>query len=82
VALAIAQVALGHAAAAVLEDYREWEVAAGLALALEAGAVVLDRHGRPDPIPTGGLLVAAPSTASVVLDRWRAAASPRQTEPG
>jgi myo-inositol-1(or 4)-monophosphatase len=57
-------------------------VAAGLALALEAGAVVLDRHGRPDPIPTGGLLVAAPSTASVVLDRWRAAASPRRTEPG
>jgi myo-inositol-1(or 4)-monophosphatase len=82
VALAIAQVALGHAAAAVLEDYREWEVAAGLALALEAGAVVLDRHGRPDPIPTGGVLVAAPSAASVVLDRWRDAASPRQTEPG
>jgi hypothetical protein len=44
--------------------------------------VVLDRHGRPDPIPTGGLLVAAPSAASVVLDRWRAAASPRQNEPG
>jgi myo-inositol-1(or 4)-monophosphatase len=86
VALAIAQVALGHAAAAVLEDYQEWEVAAGLALALEAGAVVLDRSGRPDPMPAGGLLVAAPSAASVVLDRWRAAASrttrsPAEPEP-
>jgi myo-inositol-1(or 4)-monophosphatase len=72
-ALAIAQVALGHAVAAVLEDYREWEVAAGLALALEAGAVVLDRSGRPDPVPAGGLLVAAPSAASDVLGWWRAA---------
>lgn len=73
--LAIAQVALGHAAAAVLEEYRGWEVAAGLALALEAGAVVLDRCGRPDPVPENGLLVAAPSAAAQVLDCWRAASS-------
>ncbi|MBO0875623.1 MAG: inositol monophosphatase, partial [Pseudonocardia sp.] len=71
--LAIAQVALGHAVAAVLEDYRSWEVAAGLALALEAGAVVLDAHGRPDPVPADGLLVVTPSAAGEVLDRWRAA---------
>ena len=72
-ALAIAQVALGHAVAAVLEDYREWEVAAGLALALEAGAVVLDRLGHPDPVPAGGLLVAAPTAAPDVLGWWHAA---------
>jgi len=72
-ALAIAQVALGHAVAAVLEDYRDWDVAAGLALALEAGAVVLDRDGRPDPVPQGGLLVAAPSAAPDVLRWWQPA---------
>jgi myo-inositol-1(or 4)-monophosphatase len=79
-ALAITQVALGHAVAAVLEDYREWDVAAGLALALEAGAVVLDRRGRPDPVPVGGLLVAAPSAAADVLGWWQAAV-PDAAEP-
>ncbi|WP_028934778.1 inositol monophosphatase family protein [Pseudonocardia spinosispora] len=71
-ALAISQVALGHAVAAVLEDYREWDVAAGLALALEAGAVVLDRDGRPDPLPANGALVAAPAAADEVLSWWGA----------
>jgi len=80
-ALAIAQVALGHAVAAVLEDYREWDVAAGLALALEAGAVVLDRHGRPDPVPTGGLLVAAPSAAADVLAWWQEASGSAAEAP-
>lgn len=75
--LAIAQVALGHAVAAVLEDYRSWEVAAGLALALEAGAVVVDAHGRPDPVPENGLLVVAPSAAEEVLGCWRAAHAER-----
>jgi len=51
-ALAIAQVALGHAAAVVLDRYAEWDVAGGLALAAEAGAVVLDRRGTPYPCPT------------------------------
>jgi myo-inositol-1(or 4)-monophosphatase len=69
-ALAIAQVALGHAVAAVLPDYREWDVAAAVGLALEAGAVVLDRQGNPDPLPTGGLLVAAPAAAAEVLAWW------------
>lgn len=70
-ALAITQVALGNAAAAVLEEYRAWDVAAGLALALEAGAVVLDRHGRPNPFATDGLLVAVPSAVTEVLGWWQ-----------
>jgi myo-inositol-1(or 4)-monophosphatase len=70
-ALAVTQVVLGHAVAAVLEDYRQWDVAAGVALALEAGAVVLDRDGKADPLPSGGLLVAAPSAAEEVLGWWR-----------
>jgi myo-inositol-1(or 4)-monophosphatase len=72
-ALALAQVAMGHAVAAVLPEYRPWDVAAGLALALEAGAVVLDRHGRPDPAPRDGVLVAAPAAAEDVLAWWRLA---------
>ncbi|MEU6641118.1 inositol monophosphatase [Saccharomonospora sp. NPDC046836] len=66
-ALSITQVALGHAAAAVLRGYREWDVAGALALAIEAGAVVLDQHGESAAIPADGLLVAAPAVAHEVM---------------
>src|SRR2546430_5210580 len=62
-ALAIAQVALGHAAAAVLHSYHEWDVAGSVALAIETGAVVLGRHGEDAPLPVDGLLVGAPCLA-------------------
>ncbi|MBP2476062.1 myo-inositol-1(or 4)-monophosphatase [Crossiella equi] len=74
-ALAVAQVALGHAVAAVLDSYREWDVAASAALALESGAVVLDRHGRRCALPADGMLVATPAAARDVLSWWRAAAT-------
>jgi myo-inositol-1(or 4)-monophosphatase len=70
-ALAITQVALGHAVAAVLDDYQEWDVAGALALAAESGATVLDRRGDPSRLPTDGLLVAAPGVATHVHDWWR-----------
>ncbi|MCW0215699.1 MAG: inositol monophosphatase [Pseudonocardia sp.] len=70
-ALAIAQVALGRAAAAVLERYHEWDVAAALCLAAEAGAVVVDRAGRADPLPADGLLVAVPGVADEVHAWWQ-----------
>jgi myo-inositol-1(or 4)-monophosphatase len=70
-ALALAQVALGHAVAAVLTSYHPWEVAAGMALALEAGAVALDKDGNPDPLAPDGLVVAAPAVAKEVLTWWR-----------
>ncbi|GDY29425.1 inositol monophosphatase family protein [Gandjariella thermophila] len=73
-ALAVAQVALGHAAAAVLHSYHEWDVAGAIALALEAGAHVLDRHGEDTPLPVDGLLVAAPGVADEVLSWWQKAA--------
>ncbi|MFC5992599.1 inositol monophosphatase family protein [Pseudonocardia hispaniensis] len=71
-ALAITQVALGHAVATVLDSYHEWDVAGALGLALEAGAVVVGRDGRPDPLPAGGLLVAAPGVAQRVHGWWAA----------
>lgn len=74
-ALAITQVALGNAVAAVVDGYREWDVAGALCLATEAGAAVVDALGRPEPLPTGGLLVAWPDTLEVVAGWWRAASA-------
>ena len=73
-ALAITEVALGHAVAAVLDGYRDWDVAGALCLAAEAGAVVVDRGGRRDPMPDGGLLVAMPQVLDDVFGLWSAAA--------
>ncbi|RLK60691.1 MULTISPECIES: inositol monophosphatase family protein [Actinokineospora] len=70
-ALAVTQVALGHAAAAVLHSYHEWDVAGAVALALESGAAVLDRRGEDAPLPVDGLLVAAPGVAETVLSWWQ-----------
>ncbi|MCP2260413.1 myo-inositol-1(or 4)-monophosphatase [Streptoalloteichus tenebrarius] len=81
-ALAVTQVALGHAVGAVLDDYHEWDVAGGLGLALESGAVVLNRDGEADPMPRDGLLVAAPEVAARVLDWWRAAEDGARRDPG
>ena len=70
-ALAITQVALGHAVAATLERYHEWDVAGALCLATEAGALVLGRDGRAAPMPEGGMLVVAPHAAAEVAAVWR-----------
>jgi myo-inositol-1(or 4)-monophosphatase len=70
-ALSIAQVALGHASAAVLHSYHEWDVAGSVAMAIEVGAVVLDRRGEGTALPVDGLLVAAPSVADEVLSWWQ-----------
>lgn len=70
-ALAITQVALGRAVAAVLDAYREWDVAGALCLAAEAGAVVVDVDGARDPLPAGGVLVAVPGSVDTVLGWWR-----------
>ena len=70
-ALAITQVALGHAVAAVLEEHHEWDVAGAACLALEAGAVIVDGEGRPDPLPAGTMIVAVPGALDTVLGWWR-----------
>ncbi|GAA0919485.1 inositol monophosphatase [Pseudonocardia zijingensis] len=72
-ALAVTQVALGHAVAAVLEGHREWDVAGAACLAAEAGAVVVDGDGRPDPLPRDTMIVAVPGALDAVLGWWRAA---------
>ena len=72
-ALAITQVALGHAVAAVLDGFQEWDVAGAVCLAAEAGALVVDGAGRPDPLPTGVMIVAVPGALDDVLGWWAAA---------
>jgi myo-inositol-1(or 4)-monophosphatase len=71
-ALAITQVALGHAVAAVLEGYHEWDVAGAACLAVEAGAVIVDGSGRSDPLPGEAMIVAVPGALDAVLAWWRA----------
>lgn len=73
-ALAITQVALGQATAAVLHSYDVWDVAGALALAVESGATVLDRQGRPTRLPEDGLLVAAPGVGDKAFGWWQRAA--------
>jgi myo-inositol-1(or 4)-monophosphatase len=74
-ALAITQVALGHAMAAVLDSYQEWDVAGALTLAIESGAAVLDRRGARSALPPDGLLVARPGVADDVFEWWQQAAA-------
>jgi myo-inositol-1(or 4)-monophosphatase len=70
-ALAITQVALGHAVAAVLDHFREWDVAGAVCLATEAGALVVDGEGDPEALPADTLIVAAPGALDEVLGWWR-----------
>jgi myo-inositol-1(or 4)-monophosphatase len=46
-------------------------VAGSVAMAIEVGAVVLDRRGEGTALPADGLLVAAPSVADEVLSWWQ-----------
>jgi myo-inositol-1(or 4)-monophosphatase len=64
-ALAITQVALGRAAAAILPSagYFVWDVAGALILAQEAGMTVSDLDGKEDTLPLDGLIVATPGLA-------------------
>ncbi len=69
-ALAVTQVALGRAAAAILPSagYQVWDVAGALSLAIEAGLSVTDLDGVPDLLPLAGLIVAAPLVAAEAID--------------
>ena len=77
-ALALATVATGRAAAAVLGGaYQTWDVAAGALIAREAGARVFGHDGaeaaRSDGPPAAGMLIAAPGVAEDLRDDLLAA---------
>lgn len=74
-ALDLAVAGLGRAAVTILAGgYNSWDVAAGLAIAREAGLAVYDLRGRTDdPVPAGGLLVAPPILAESAWHAWMSA---------
>jgi len=62
-ALSIAQVHLATRRPRCWHSYHEWDVAGSVAMAIEAGAVVLEPPREDTTLPTDGLLVAAPAFA-------------------
>lgn len=74
-ALSLATVAAGRAAAAVIGRYNPWDVLGGIAIAREAGAVVMSRQGLHTEAmpPADGLLVAAPGVAEAAWRAWTGA---------
>jgi fructose-1,6-bisphosphatase/inositol monophosphatase family enzyme len=66
-ALALYSVALGHAAGAIIGSFHLVDDLAGVLLAQEAGAVVLER--------AGGVMVAAPGVAEELALLWKTGTS-------
>ena len=71
-ALALAHVAAGRAAVAVLGAYHPWDVMAGVLVACESGAQLLSRRGPALAPPGDGLLVACPGVALQASQAWLA----------
>lgn len=70
-ALALASVACGRAAAAVLGESNPWDALAGVLIAREAGARVLGPDGRPhEDLPAEGMVVAGAGVAHQVWRAW------------
>jgi myo-inositol-1(or 4)-monophosphatase len=51
----------------------KWDMAAGILMVTEAGGVVADADGGPDPLATGTILVSNPDLQPQVLERLKAA---------
>ncbi|QFY07560.1 inositol monophosphatase [Nonomuraea phyllanthi] len=70
-ALALATVGAGRAAGVVLSGhYNAWDVAAGVLIARESGALIFDREGRHDDVPLHGVLAAPSSSAEELWRTW------------
>jgi myo-inositol-1(or 4)-monophosphatase len=73
-ALDLAYVAAGRFDGFWERGLGRWDMAAGLLLVTEAGGVVSDADGGPDPLATGTICVANPELHPQVLQRLKAAA--------
>jgi myo-inositol-1(or 4)-monophosphatase len=73
-ALDLAWVAAGRFDGFWERDLSPWDMAAGLLLVLEAGGVVTDADGGPDPLATGSVCVANSQLHPLLLERLAAAA--------
>lgn len=61
-------VAAGSLGASVMLSNKPWETAAGVLLAREAGALVLDREGRPHTLESTSTVAVAPALADELLE--------------
>ena len=50
---------------------KPWDMAAGIVLAREAGAIVKDLDGGDDPLDSGNIIVASPKTLEEMLERLK-----------
>lgn len=74
-ALDLAWLAEGKLDAALTLSNHPWDMAAGVVIAREAGAVVIDRDGRTHDVRSSVTLAVAPSLAQAVLGIYQKAAS-------
>lgn len=79
--------AAGRGSGAIIHRFSPIDHLASALIAHEAGAVVLDRTGRPTLFPSeGGILVAAPDVADELFRLWEGAAAEEdaaaEAEPG
>jgi myo-inositol-1(or 4)-monophosphatase len=73
-ALDLAWVAAGRFDGFWERDLSPWDIAAGILLVIEAGGVVTDADGAPDPLATGSICAANAAMHTQLLDRLKAAA--------
>jgi myo-inositol-1(or 4)-monophosphatase len=72
-ALDLAYVAAGRLDAFWELNLKPWDVAAGIVLVQEAGGIVTEIYGQPDPLTTGHILAATPKLHPAVADLLRPA---------
>jgi myo-inositol-1(or 4)-monophosphatase len=73
-ALDLAWVAAGRFDGFWERDLKPWDMAAGILLVTEAGGVVTDADGGPDPLAAGSICVGNSVLQAQLLERLRAAA--------
>jgi myo-inositol-1(or 4)-monophosphatase len=73
-ALDLAWVAAGRFDGFWERDLKPWDMAAGILMVTEAGGVVTDADGAPDPLATGSICVGNSTLHALLLERLKAAA--------
>jgi myo-inositol-1(or 4)-monophosphatase len=66
-AIDLAWMADGRLGASVMLANKPWDTAAGVVLAREAGALVLDRHGRPHTTRSTSTVAVVPSLRDALM---------------
>lgn len=81
--LTVVGIAAGRGAGSIIGQFSAVDHVAAALIVQEAGGVVLDSDGRPNPFPSsGGILVATPGSAVELYEIWRAARASAQNHSG